>query len=510
MQEEFASNIDRKSAATIFAVALLAMLPSFLFGPGATHSAPYNFMWIGQFGDAMANGNLYPRWFSASFEGLGAPTFYFYPPLAYWVGGAAHALGVSVLQAINVSGLVLLFASGLTMYLWLAARGTRPLLGAILYMVFPYHLIDFYIRGALAEFAAFIWIPLIALAIERLPQRRGIVLLAVSLGGLAISHLPMAMLAGLFLMAPLIGQRAWKDRAVILPAVCGIGIGFALAGFYLVPALTLQSHISTVMLWSGGYLPSHWSVRAAKWSMLPAISAAMALLSLPSRSLWTGIAVVGSVAALNLMPFLWDVPPLYKAQFPWRLLCLVEFSAVTALVSCRPRIVPLYLGIALLVPPYIHGALVAWGDIVRPVDYANIARTMPEAPEYLPVGADLSGMTDDHHIARLDSYRGFVRDTDITVSHPGPVSLHHAAFPIWQVTQDGRPIASTGPMITFYARPGHHYRVERVIIWQEVVGPILSLLAALLLALVHRFGVPDLRLRALRTDTLIAAARRTA
>jgi hypothetical protein len=510
VQRQSEVKIDLRAAATIFVVALLALLPSFLFGPGSTHSAPYNFMWIGRFGDAMASGNLYPRWFSASFEGLGAPTFYFYPPLAYWVGGAANALGVSILQAINVAGLVLLFASGLTMYLWLAARGTQPLLGACLYMVFPYHLVDFYLRGALAEFAAFIWIPLIALAIDRLPHRRGVVLLGLSLGGMAISHLPVAMLTGVFLMGPLLVQRAWRDPSVIVPAICGTGLGFALAGFYLVPALTLQSHISSTMLWSSGFLASNWSISASKWFLLPAIAAAMAVFSLQARSLWTGIAIFGGLAALNLIPFLWDIPPLYKAQFPWRLLCVVEFAAITALVSCRPRMILFCLGVLLIVPPYVLGGGMAESYIHLPIDYRHIARTMPEAPEYLPVGADLSGMNDHNRIANVDRYRGLVRGDDITVSRPGLITLHHAAFPIWRVTQDGRPIASTGPMIRFHAEPGHHYRVERVVIWQEIVGPILSLLAALLILCVHRFGLPGMGRRALRTETLAPPALRTA
>lgn len=49
-------------------VAAVLMLPAFLFGPGDSHSAAYNYIWTSQFGSEMAQGNLYPRWLPDSFE----------------------------------------------------------------------------------------------------------------------------------------------------------------------------------------------------------------------------------------------------------------------------------------------------------------------------------------------------------------------------------------------------------------------------------------------------------
>jgi hypothetical protein len=491
-------------------VALCIMLPSFLFGPGATHSHVYNFMWTRAFGAAIAHGDLYPRWLPDSFEGLGSATFYFYPPLAYWISGTFNALGVPVLQAINMAGLLLLLASGITMHVWLSARQTRPMLGAILYMVFPYHLLDFYVRGALAEFAAFVWLPLIALAIERLPHRRGVLLLAVSYGGLCISHLPMAMLTGLFLMAPMLGYRMWRDRgrdsSVILPALVGGALACGLAGFYLVPALTLQNHVSTVLLWSGGYRPSHWSVWAAQWTLLPCMGAVTIIFSLQARSTWTAIAVVTSVAALNLIPILWDMPPLDKAQFSWRALCIAEFAAITAVATCPPRLPLFALGIALLVPPYLHSGRISWGNMTQPVNYAAIARDMPEAPEYLPAGFDLSGITDDYRVAKLTAYRGLPRRDEIIVPRPGRVMLRRAAFPIWRVMHDGHAVPTAGPVISFQAQPGR-YVIKRVTIWQETVGWCASLFAMLLLLLVARFGLPRSPRRAFAPAAFASALR---
>jgi hypothetical protein len=467
-------------------IAIIAMLPAFLFGPGETHSASYNFVWIRQFGEAMAQGNLYPRWLPDSFEGLGSPAFYFYPPLVYWLAGGIDALGATTHQAINIAGLALIFASGVTMHIWLAARGTRPLLGASLYMILPYHLLDFYTRGALAELGAFIWLPLIALGIQRLPERRGMILLALSYGGLSITHLPVAMLTGLFLIAPLIAHRYWRDRTILWPALIAGTLAIGLAAFYLLPALTLQDRISSALLWGGRYRPSTWTVGTMYFAIVPCIALATAVLSFATRSVWTGITLLACIAGLNLIPHLWDLPPLDKAQFPWRLMCIAEFAAITSFVSVRPRLWISGIGAALLMPPYIYAGAQAGVYMTRDVDYAAMARTMPDAIEYLPAGFPMSAVHEKDRLADLRPYRSLPRTTEIDVKAAGPVSLHRFAFPIWRVTRDGREVPSTGPVITFHAQPGH-YRLERTRIWQEVAGALLSLAAALTLIYLH-FG----------------------
>ncbi|WP_070155376.1 6-pyruvoyl-tetrahydropterin synthase-related protein [Sphingobium phenoxybenzoativorans] len=474
-------------------VALVVMLPSFLYGPGATHSVSFNYIWTSQFGAAMQQGDLYPRWLPDSFEGLGSPAFFFYPPLAYWLTGGLDALGLSTLQAINMGAFLLLAASGIAMHLWLTHRGTHPLVGSLIYMLLPYHQLDFWVRGALAEFAAFVWIPLIALAIDRLPHRRGVLLLALSYAGLLITHLPTAMLAGFFLITPLVAVRAWPDRAILLSAASAGALAIALAGFYLVPALTLQDAISSQMLWTPGYQPAAWTIWTLSPGLMPCIALALAILAWPTRSVWAVIVVAGGMAALNLIFFLWDIPPLGRAQFPWRLLGIVEFAAVTALMTYYPSIVRAGIAAALLIPPYIYVTGVAIANMDRPVDYAKMARQMPDAAEYLPVGFDRA-LIGEGRIANLSQYRDLPKGPEIEVKQAGSVSLHRAAFPIWRVTRDGREVPSTGPVITFAAQPGL-YRVERVMIWQEAAGALCTLAAALLALLAGLGRLPGLPAR---------------
>jgi hypothetical protein len=432
----------------------------------------------------MAAGNLYERWLPGSFEGLGSPTFYFYPPFAYWISGGLRALGLPVQQAINATGLLLLIGSGLAMHRWLAFRGTRPLLGAALYMAAPYHLYDIYVRGALAEEMAFLWLPLLALAIDRLPDRRAVALLALSYAGLLISHLPVAMLSGILLIVPMLGARLVRRDAVLVPAAAAGTIAFALAAFFLLPALTLQDHVSIAMLWGPEYRPGDWSVWNASFELFPSLALGLILLAWPgARRFWGLLAILTALASVRLIPFLWDVPLLEKVQFPWRAFVIAEFATVTALVVCRPRRPLLAAAGVMLLFPYLFTGFLTAVFLRTPVDYARIERAGPDAPEYLPRGFDVSRVRPIDHWTDLSPWRALPRGDSLEVARAGPVTLGHAAFPIWRVTHNGRPIASSGPLIRFDAPAPGTYRIERIALWQERWGARISLAAALLLAL---------------------------
>lgn len=471
------------SVSLLALVALLIMLPTLLLGPGDSHSVSYNYIWTSQFGTEMAKGNLYPRWMPDSFEGLGSPTFYFYPPITFWVAGAFDAFGLSTFAAINMTGLFAMLLSGVAMYHWLSERGTYPLLGAILYMAAPYHLMDFYVRGALAEFAAFIWYPLIAMAIARLPERRGVVLLTLSYGGLILTHLPMAMLTGFFLIAPLGLHRMLQDRRIFWPFAASGALAISLAAFYLLPALTLQDHVSSQLLWGPWYRPSSWGLLTPGSLLqvsIPVLTTGLILISLRAGSIWTLITLVAGLAALGLIPFLWDIPPLSRAQFPWRLLGLMEFAAITATLTCRPKPIVIGMAIALCLFTYINWIAQSAEHLLKPVPYEMIARDLPDAAEYLPVGFDTRLIQDLYRKPDLAKWRGIKAGDELVVDRSGEVMMRRAAFPIWRVVRGEEVVPYRGPVIRFYAHPGH-YRIERMYLWQEWAGVIISLGSLLLL-----------------------------
>src|SRR5258708_22156635 len=206
-------------AAMLAAILLLA--PSLLLGTMPSHSSPQNITWAAQFADQFRAGVLYPRQLPDSFDHLGAPTFYFYPPIAFWVDALLSVItldALSVSRRLSVSSLLLLWASGMAMHAWLRAETASPpaaLCGALAYMAAPYHLLDHYYRGAYAEFAAYVFLPLVALAIRQIADGRrfGVALLALSYAALPMAHLPTALLISVTVLPMHVLYRGWRLAA---------------------------------------------------------------------------------------------------------------------------------------------------------------------------------------------------------------------------------------------------------------------------------------------------------
>ena len=66
-------------------LAALLLLPV-IAGPVRLNDSHWiNYVWSEQFNAAIAQGELWPRWLAQSHDGLGAPDFYFYGPVAFWL-----------------------------------------------------------------------------------------------------------------------------------------------------------------------------------------------------------------------------------------------------------------------------------------------------------------------------------------------------------------------------------------------------------------------------------------
>ena len=366
----------RRPALTLACAAALLLAPSLMLGTLQSQSAPQNLTWAAQFADQFRAGILYPRWMPDSFDGLGGPAFYFYPPLAFWLDGVVSLVTfnlLSVSHRLTLDGWLLLWASGLAMHAWLSTETGRArvaLWGALAYMAAPYHLlVDHYIRGAFAEGAAYAFVPLVMLGIRQMTDRRrhALLVLALSYGGLLLSHLPTALLVSTTVL-PAYAIFRTRDAAMLLRLAASGILGIGLAAIYLWPAATLQGWISADLLWTRFYRVDNWFLVApGRWpepilmQIVASITAAALILAVglcvfarrrAEALFWAAASVVCIALLAGLVPWFWQLPELAKVQFPWRLLLAVEFALITAL--CLAPLAPLgrgkvYLGTASIV-----------------------------------------------------------------------------------------------------------------------------------------------------------------
>jgi hypothetical protein len=417
-----------RPAPVLLIVAAMLLAPSLVLGTLLSHSSHLNLIWAQQFAEQVRTGILYPRWLPDSFDGLGAPTFYFYPPLSFWIDALVSVVTFDALPVsyrLPLTWVLLLWLSALAMYAWLARETgsrTAAFWGSLAYMIAPYHLLDVYVRGALAEFATFAVLPLLALAILLMSEqhRAGFGLLVVAFAALLLSHLPTALLVSATLIPLYVFFRAWRlsDRraAVRLVLRCALAgaLAIGLAASYLLPAAELQRWISADLFWTDYYRLENWFVLSPeRWLEadfmrlvasliapygLATIAFLMAVFLVRADSrrfelgFWAALSGLGLLLLSGVVPRFWQLPELAKVQFPFRMMVIVEFAAVTALCLTpfgrlpRSAIYGLAAASAALVYSLVLVGAAAVGNVAAHDTWLAARPRMYETTEYQPAG----------------------------------------------------------------------------------------------------------------------------
>lgn len=320
--------------------------------------------------EALAAGVIYPRWFPDFSFGYGYPVLNYYAPGFYYGPALLTLAGLDVATATQLALAVWFGLSAAGMYallrLWVPAG--PALVGVVLFLAFPYRLYDLYVRGALPEFAAFLWLPWIAYFTAReieprtkeaeFPRR--LLPAALCWAGLILTHNLTALMAGMaaVVLLPVLagfgdgtGLRGYGRRLVRVGAVLlgPLALGALVSAWYWAPALLEASSVGI----GAGAESQGYAHHFATWSDLftwgpvfPYPDAAAPTVPLPGWMLLVvGMAAVGlwrqwgatrfpagalagglavTVVALWLTTagsaWLWRVlePLLGKLQFPWR------------------------------------------------------------------------------------------------------------------------------------------------------------------------------------------------
>lgn len=469
-----ALSIPAKDSAAIVALALALTIPA-LLSPQMTHDSFWiDWVWVDQFTAELAKGNLYPRWMPLSHGGLGSPVFYYYPPLAFYACALFGLTGLSTYSSIIAVFSCGFALSGFTMHAWLRDTAKSPLLGALLFMAMPYHVLDFYGRGALAEFSAIGLIPLVALGVKRASEGR-YVLGAIAYAAMILTHVPLALLTSIFLIAPYAVWLCWKKPQRLLRVAAPVSLGILLSAIFLLPAVTLDPYRDTANLYRlATFNPENWSLwnwgtPGPSAEMRSAVAAAMLTLVMPIVILlFTTERVRGSYAlitlafAAGLIPGFWSLPLLHSVQFPFRLLPVAEFAIATGVAHL---VFPRALLAAWVIPILVTSALFLAVHPNRPEVSAAELPSYPDVPEMLPPGERPYSWPSRWAL-------------DLSKQH----ERRSFYFPTWEVECAGRRVKigpEPGTQLLGYA--GHNCNLRLSVSLAEWLGAVLSLAGLLIL-----------------------------
>jgi hypothetical protein len=481
------------------------MLPVALAPVPTNDSHWINLTWSEQFTALMRQGVIWPRWLPWSHDGLGAPVFYFYGPIAFWAAGLLGLIGLGTWPSLVGVALVGMACSGIAMHAFLRGHAERPLLGAAFYMAAPYHLLDFARRGALAEFTAIALLPLVAIGIRHAVQGRPAIL-AVAYAMLIMTHLPMALVASIFLVPMVSLMEGGANKIGTVRIMGGLVLGIGSAAAYLLPALVLQPFTAITTMQGMPLLrPANWTVATFLHGSIPALlllaaiglalAITAAILLATRRDAW-GLFVLGMLGlGMGLFPPVWLIPPLDHVQFPWRILSLAEFGTAVLIARsplARPRLLlacflPLLLSTLVLLPS-LAAIGTASPDPTRQMHL--LLRRHPDVVEYLPSGHGESGGSQSAWALKLAARTPEVHYAD------GTTTLRRFAFPIWRIRCATGLIPSAASQDGLLRYRGNGCSVEQTRPPAEKLGLAISL-AALLFTMLTAVGHPTPLIRAI-------------
>jgi hypothetical protein len=358
----------------IFIVGLLLTLPAIVNGSLNGHDFPLHLRWTKYFVAQFWSGDLYPRWLMEMNAGFGSPTFFYYPPIPYYVASLFKPLfanNTGGWYPLVSSALVALIASGWAAYLWLRTISHRnaALISSIIYMALPYHLaIDLYTRFSFAEYWTFVWIPLILYFTQKIivGHKANSIGLAVSYALLIMTHLPtLVIFAGfpfLYIFFTTVGRQRIK---ALIYMVAALVLGLGLSAVFWLPALTTQDYVSLDFISQGPFLYLNNFLflpnlpKAELWRYLEVTSLVSGGLSFCAflitrinsaktfrreSNYWLAVTIVAIFMMLPLSQPIWMVlPPLQKVQFPWRFGTVLTV-ATTALLALGLSTQPMQFG----------------------------------------------------------------------------------------------------------------------------------------------------------------------
>lgn len=320
-----------------------------------------------EMGKALRDGYFPVRWVKDLGYGYGYPLFNFYAPLSYYTGGLFYFFGFNALFATKLTIILGIYLSGVCMYfaakeIWGEIGG---IVSALFYVYAPFHAVDIYVRGDVAEFFAYSLIPLLLYGLwnyYKTQKYRYVVVTIVGYAFIILSHnLTAFMITPFFGISLLILIFYFVKKRKIKSVVDIISIpiiALLLSSWYFVPALLEMNYTNIASQIGGGAdYKEHFVCISQLWNSMWGYGGStkecidglsfkigklhLILLGLSFLGVWrfrkkNELLVLICIVFLFLITsifltlpesrFIWDRIPLMEfLQYPWRFLVLISF-----------------------------------------------------------------------------------------------------------------------------------------------------------------------------------------
>ncbi|MCL5113775.1 MAG: 6-pyruvoyl-tetrahydropterin synthase-related protein [Patescibacteria group bacterium] len=227
-----------------FVLSLPAIFPFFHKGYFPTHDGEWAVVRLSDMFRTLRDGQIPARFSGALNFGYGYPLFNFVYPFPYYLGVIVHSLRINFVDAIKFLFVVSVPISSFFMFLLgskLWKNTISGIIASVIYVYFPYRMVDLYVRGSIGESLSFALFPIILYFGFLLIEKKHAVyfcILSLSIALIIGTHNIMTVLfLPLFIFLMTAKAVIDKRNENIQEIIASIFLGFGLASFFWIPAI---------------------------------------------------------------------------------------------------------------------------------------------------------------------------------------------------------------------------------------------------------------------------------
>lgn len=506
-----ATTLERWAFAVVAVASFVSLAFSLAGYPTMGHDADVHLNWLEQFSRLAHQGLWYPRWLSDSNAGFGSPTFYFYPPLPYWVASVVRWFVWFIPSPFyNLIALLPTLGSLLTARFLLRQHSPNQLAvwtGALLYSFLAYRFADVFVRDALTEHWALMFLPLLFLRIEN--PYRAIAILAIGWAGLFLTNIPIAILA---VASVIVKYGVERDVRGLRHHALAAALAACIASCYLLPATFMrgfihEEHLRDIVFRSTGFalldlFANHGWLRFLAAATLIAGGIYVAMQRPGKSNGWWWLTLLCVVLQIPIFWPLWHVHLASLIQFSWRLDGVLLLALAVAIAVERTRLVSI-LAVSLALVTLVGESRLASNFVIQPPLPFDQFRM--DAPEYTPAWtpenpgivrtltwqhyydapAQLLGLTNAGDSIGLLSKVADSKTFRVHLTRATPARFHLFYWPYWKAHTDTQSVTLKPDAYGFaeaQLAPGDYYlRLELIHSREEIVGGYVSIVGAIVL-----------------------------
>lgn len=460
--------------------------------------------------DSVHHGNFFPKVFPNMANGYGYAADLFYPSILMLPYVVLRTVGLSFIQSyygymfiIAVSTYVVSYFSIRTIF----KDNNIAFLFSVFYTTSTYRLLDQFLRGALGETLAFIFLPLVFLGLFQVffEDKNKWIPLAVSMALLIHSHMITSLIVtisiGLFFIHQFFSKKI--TTKIFMNFIKAIGLSFLLCLYIFVPIIEQNykiafTYINYRAIWPTGLnysfndlINNSLGNYSGNWENLkPGLGIVLILFiiiglvyfsqsSKEMKSFYL-IGILFAIVATNLFPWvLFKKSYLAFIQFPWRILSIATFFLSLSLsffirdLNLKTLKWQIPIVVTIISLSFTLNTLNNFeANQIPSITNKSYSTFAPQAigggREYLPIDTDFNAIYENKENKITQPYGVVVREikkdfnsfyyTAKVESDLATITLPKIAYEGYSVLIDGEPTESLRKdgLLTFYIEKGFH------------------------------------------------------